>query len=94
MSRDKYVCASCNAKLLRAQLLEAPNPFDPDDTITGCPECKAVSDTWLACDEPGCWVGASCGRPSSTGYRNVCGQHYFALEKLESSQSDAAKEQP
>ena len=76
----KYVCASCEAHLFGDQLLEAPNPFDLDDTITGCPECKAVSDTWLACDEDGCWRRADCGTPSQSGYRQVCGNHFRKLQ--------------
>jgi len=86
---DKYVCASCDAKLLRSQLLEAPNPFDAEDTITGCPECKAVSDTWLACDEPECWRQADCGTPSLTGYRRVCGEHYRKIEAALQSETGA-----
>lgn len=57
------------------EVLKAPNPFDPDSTIWGCPRCKDVNVLWLACDEPDCWEMADCGTPTTSLYRNTCGKH-------------------
>jgi hypothetical protein len=31
------------------------------------------------CDEPGCKERSSCGTPTPSGYRTVCGKHFAAL---------------
>lgn len=55
--------------------LTAPNPFDKDDTLYGCPGCKDVNTLQEACDEPDCWEFSSCGTPTPNGYRRTCGKH-------------------
>jgi hypothetical protein len=69
-------CTECNWRGTEAKLLTAPNPFDPRDTISGCPECKSANELVNACDEPGCKQDASCGWPSPKGYRRTCNTHY------------------
>lgn len=32
----------------------------------------------LLCDEPDCKQRATCGTPTPSGYRSVCGEHYHA----------------
>ena len=72
----RYVCTFCAAHIANADALRtAPNPFDPRDTLTGCPACGAVNATVRACDEPGCWQPADCGFPTPDGYRSTCSKH-------------------
>jgi hypothetical protein len=73
--RNKHRCTECQEKLQLEQILTAPNPFDPEDRVSGCPKCKAVNSMELVCDEPDCWKVVSCGTPTDAGYRHTCGNH-------------------
>lgn len=72
---DKWVCEACRRISLDGEYLTAPNPFDPTDTLTGCPSCKAVNSLVGACDEPGCEKESSMGTPTTEGYRRTCYDH-------------------
>ena len=73
---QKINCQECGWHGLENELLSASNPFDVEDTIFACPECKIVESTIVnACDEPGCWSDVSCGTPTPEGYRSTCGKH-------------------
>jgi len=65
----------CGWRGTQDQMLTAPNPFDPGDSIVGCPGCKSVDTLVEVCDEPGCAEFSSCGTPTPTGYRRTCGKH-------------------
>lgn len=65
----------CNWRGTDAEVLHAPNPFDPEDEISGCPKCKEINSIYRACDEPGCWDRVSCGTTTPNGYRQTCGKH-------------------
>ena len=67
--------SNCGWKGEDTELLHAPNPFDPEDELTGCPGCKDVSSVKTCCDEPGCWDWWSCGTPTPEGYRGTCDKH-------------------
>lgn len=71
----KWQCGNCEEITLETGLLVAPNPFDADSEVWGCPSCKCVGDFSLICDEPGCKRGVTCGFPTPKGYRNTCGEH-------------------
>lgn len=71
----RWVCQSCGWVGDDHELLRATSPFDADDVICACPECKTVEDVLNACDEPGCNRDAGCGFPSPTGYRRTCMEH-------------------
>jgi hypothetical protein len=71
----RYECADCGLMCNEDELLTAENPFDPADTVTGCPECKSVESFVRLCDVAGCMRHTSCGWPSTTGYRHTCGYH-------------------
>lgn len=71
---EKVIC-ECGWRGLAADMLRAPNPFDPSDELNGCPHCKQPETLLVACDEPGCWRETSCGTPTPDGYRRTCGQH-------------------
>lgn len=75
MTDLKIKCNECVWRGLESEMLTAPNPFDADDSIIGCPQCKSVNSLFNACDEPGCWLSVSCGTPTPGGYRSTCGKH-------------------
>lgn len=76
MSEERWSCKEC-LKWIGAtgELLTAPNPFDPDDTIYGCPQCKSIDSMIQVCDEPGCTSVASGGTPHPGGYKMHCHKH-------------------
>ena len=77
MTNRKVKCSGrrCNWHGTDDEVLEAPNPFDENDVITGCPKCKQVDTTVYACDEPGCWADVCSGVATKTGYRSTCHEH-------------------
>ena len=84
MSGNRWRCNECGWHGFSEQLLEAPNPFDPDGCapVLGCPTCKSINEFTNVCDEPGCKRDAGCGWPSySQGYRRTCFEHMTAGEK-------------
>jgi len=58
-----------------SKCLTAQNPFEKDEIIHGCPECKTVESIRCACEHPGCWEPVTCGTPTRDGYKNTCGDH-------------------
>ena len=77
MSDYKVVCDSCGWRGKWSELLDAPNPFDPEnDRIYACPECRQIDTARVVCDEPGCWNKQTCGFPTDSGYRMTCSKHY------------------
>ena len=76
----RVICESCAWVGKEGDLLRAPNPFDPSESLYGCPECFNVECFRYMCDEPGCDFAASCGWLSADGYRNTCGQHWHKEE--------------
>lgn len=73
--KKKWLCEVCDSTLFDENLLRAPNPFDSESTIVGCPYCKTINEMVRACDEPGCTQKASCGFPTAGGYRCTCYEH-------------------
>ena len=71
----RIICCSCGHRMNSDDALEAPNPFDQNDVIYGCPNCKGIDSFEAVCDEPGCWKTVGCGTPTNNGYRNTCSQH-------------------
>lgn len=72
---SKFRCDECEAIHQAVDLLVAPNPFDSQDVISGCPDCKSVGQFTEICDEPECKREAGCGFPTENGYRRTCYQH-------------------
>lgn len=72
----KLVCDCCGWRGTADQLLSARNPFDQEDMIFGCPDCKQIGEHFVACDEPDCWRGVTCGTPTPAGYRSTCSEHW------------------
>lgn len=73
---NKCFCQECGWQGTFGDVLEAPNPFEATETITGCSDCKAVDGTIrTACYETGCWREATCGTNHPDGYRCSCFKH-------------------
>ena len=72
---SNYMCESCGWRGAMDDILRAPSPFDPEDELVGCPQCKIVEKLHMTCDEPGCTLPVSCGWLSPNGYRLTCGRH-------------------
>ena len=73
---DKWLCDECGHRLTRAEMLEGVNPFDSEDTIVGCPECKLIDCFTQLCNIPHCTKIAGCGTPTKHGYLRCCYKHY------------------
>lgn len=63
---EKWICTDC--RIVVEKPLSAPNPFDPADTIFGCPSCKSVGTLVQACQHEGCQQEAGGGYPGGLGY--------------------------
>lgn len=72
---DKWICTECDEVCTDTQVLRAPNPFDDDHIICGCPCCREVNSLLACCDEPGCEQLVTCGTPTEDGYRKTCTKH-------------------
>lgn len=75
----KRFCDECGWRGHQADILTAANPFDSEDVVVGCPQCKCVNTIKTCCDEPGCWEPDDCGTPTAEGYRRTCGEHMRGL---------------
>lgn len=78
---DKVICETYRRVCWRGtvkQVLRAQSPFDPEQEITACPNCKDDENLKAACDIEGCWNEATCGTPvpDARRYVRVCGEHY------------------
>ncbi len=71
---SKVFCLECYWRGSMRDLLDAPHPFDNEDTVYGCPSCRVLGFQW-ACDEPDCWDVVHCGTPTPSGYRRTCSKH-------------------
>lgn len=76
MASDRIRCEECEKEFSQKDMLVAPNPFDADDTVIGCPNCLSVIRGTLLCEVPGCSETATCGTPTANGgYAQTCGNH-------------------
>lgn len=74
--KQKIACEDCGWHGISAQTLSAPNPFEPEYLIYGCPECKSIETFYVACQHDGCWDKASSGTPLKDGsYVWACHRH-------------------
>ena len=79
---DKLVCRECAWTGEDEEALRAANPFNPEETIVGCPRCLSIDTLQMACDVDGCWKPASNGgpHPRDGKYRSCCAEHGFWTE--------------
>lgn len=75
VEKHKWLCEECGKIAMEDDVLKAPNPFDPQYELYGCPTCREVSTLVMACDEPGCRREVCCGIPTPNGYRQTCSEH-------------------
>ena len=76
MASKRVKCRECDWIGHLDEMLEAENPFDPGNTIIGCPECKTPCNLEYACEIEGCSELATCGTPGENGeYYQTCGKH-------------------
>lgn len=71
--KPEWLCGDCSNVV--KDYLRASNPFNPEDTVIGCPECLAANTLTAVCDEEGCKREPSCGTPTPEGYRRTCSEH-------------------
>lgn len=77
----RWRCRTCEIIFAENDLLKAPNPFDTEEIINGCPRCKSVSKLDAICDEPDCEelneYTCYTTNPSDewSEYRNYCYEH-------------------
>lgn len=72
----KRGCNQCAWIGDNSEVLTAPNPFEQESSISGCPECKTIDDFHTLCDREGCWETASSGTPTEDGYKWLCYKHW------------------
>ena len=72
---NKLKCSECEWRGEIKEVLVADNPFEPGESMYGCPTCKCINRFDAVCDEPECWGLAHCGTHTRAGYRNTCGKH-------------------
>ena len=72
----RWKCLECGHKFYTWQFFTATSPFDENDTLSACPECKTVQRAEELCEEHGCELTASCGTPfGAGGYKRHCHLH-------------------
>lgn len=91
---SRVLCIECKWCGPEAEMLTATSPFDPEDTVVGCPKCKTVNRLHRACDVEGCDRESSCGFPSDSGYRRTCGEHYRKMNSIEDLKRIAEQANP
>ena len=73
---DKWKCVICDHKFYSYQFLTATSPFDEEDMLYACPECRYTREPIGLCEENGCELTASCGTPFGDGdYKHHCPLH-------------------
>lgn len=72
---EQMICSGCGWHGTWSDVLQSPNPFDPDDMLTGCPKCRQVESLGAACFAEGCGREATCGTPTQDGYKWSCAEH-------------------
>jgi hypothetical protein len=72
----RWRCTECDHVCTSSQILTGPNPFDAEDTLSGCPTCKSVNAFEEMCEWPECRRTASNGTPLADGrYVRRCHEH-------------------
>lgn len=76
---DRYRCKVCNWIGVDKEMLKAPSPFDAEDMLRACPECKQCTEGFdHLCNIPECKEIGGCGFPNKThGYMWTCHKHWI-----------------
>jgi hypothetical protein len=97
---ERLECTICGAHTTSTQLLRAPNPFDRQLEITGCPVCRNVENFERLCDEPGCRFKCTAGEPTGDetdewgGYKMSCSEHMYSKQKAKKHISEFTSAPP
>ena len=75
MSSDRVRCDECDWTGRINDQLKAANPFDHEDAVYGCPQCKGVDQFTMLCEVEDCYREATCGTPKDDHYWQTCGRH-------------------
>ncbi len=76
---SKFLCRECS--WVGDEYLKAPNPFDKNDSLAGCPKCLDVNTLVGVCEIENCNKEATCGTPTDKGYVRCCGKHYREVKE-------------
>ena len=72
----RWFCDSCRRDFADELLLRARSPFDSNEILAACPECKSVDTLMASCHVPGCGAPAGIGESWPGGeYRWSCHLH-------------------
>ncbi len=82
MNERDFKCYECGHICKESEVLTGPSPFDSDDVLIGCPECKSIDSFRSLCDEKGCLAESTSGLPTNDGYKRLCGYHYIELSNI------------
>ena len=84
VEKVKAICTErrCEWKGVSSDILTAPNPFETNEIITGCPKCKGINTVVQVCDQSKCWEIATCGTPIDSGYRQTCYSHRPVVRRI------------
>lgn len=76
-SETRFRCNFCGGIFKEHRLLRAASPFDPNDTLRGCPRCKQCADGFdLLCCVEGCDHMVAVGKVHPEhGYVWICSKH-------------------
>lgn len=80
---NRYRCKVCEWIGVYKEMLKAPSPFDVDDILKACPECKQCTGGFdHLCNVPECKEIGGCGFPTKThGYMWTCHKHWIEYGK-------------
>lgn len=70
---NRWKCKECD--WIGYDYLIAPNPFDSEYNVTGCPNCKEVNSLVGACHDVNCNREGTCGNNTPDGYVWSCYDH-------------------
>lgn len=81
----KARCRVCLWVGMWRDILRAPHPWDEDDILVGCPDCKAVNTVYEACGVDSCYdpfyVTHYPGGPGPKSGITLCERHQAEYEE-------------
>ncbi len=82
LPHHRWKCDECEVIVADTELRVAPNPFNVEEEIIGCPRCAAVNSFVAACAIEDCKRPGTCGGPNSEGvYLRTCYEHADWVKK-------------
>jgi hypothetical protein len=76
VASGRFRCDVCNEVTGASDILSAENPWDSDQGIWGCPNCKSANEFTRVCDVDGCSDSVLIGSVAGDGlYHFRCMEH-------------------